>query len=111
MPDVPIESVAIDNFAMPLVQHGKEVYDCVILCLDRHIWYLLAVAARDKGLTAEAVAHQMISHWLTVFRTPKAIYSDHESRFTGTWFRTMCRFMGLRPAQAVVYHIRSNGRA
>ena len=38
----------------------------------------------------------MISHWLTVFGTPKAIWSDNGSHFTGAWFRTMCRLMGVR---------------
>ena len=35
VPDVPMESVAIDKFAMPPVRHGKEVYGSVILCVDR----------------------------------------------------------------------------
>ena len=35
VPNVPIESMAIDKFAMPPVQHGKEVYDRVILRVDR----------------------------------------------------------------------------
>ena len=66
-----MESVAIDKFAMPPVQQGKDVYECVILCVDHHSRYLVAVPARNKGLTAEAVARKMISHWLTVFGTPK----------------------------------------
>ena len=111
VPHVPMESVAIDKFAMPPVRHGTQVYDCVILCVDRHSSYLVAVPAKDKGLTAEAVARQMISHWLTVFGTPKAIYSDNGSHFTSVWLRTMCRLMGVHPPWTVAYHSRSNGRA
>ena len=106
-----MESVAIDKFAMPPIQHGKEVYDCVTLCVDRPSGYLVAVPARDKGLTAEAVARQMISHWLTVFTTPKAIYIDNGSHFTGAWVRTMRRLMCVRHARTVAYHSLSNGRA
>ena len=57
-----MESVAIAKFAIPPVRHGKEVYNSDILCPDRRSGYLVAVPARDKGLTAEAVACQMISH-------------------------------------------------
>ena len=53
----------------------------------------------------------MMSHWLTVFGTPRAIYTDHGSHFTGAWFRTMCRWMAVRHAQTVAYHSPSNGRA
>ena len=106
-----MERVAIDNFATPPIRHRKEVYDCVILCGDRHSGYLVAVPARDKGLTEEASAHQMFSHWLTVFSTPKAIYSDNGSHFNRAWFRTMFRMMGVRHARTVAYHSRSNGRA
>ena len=107
--DVPMESVAIEKFAMPPVRHGKNVYDCVILCMDRHSGFLVAVPARDKALTAEVVAHQMISHWPTVFGTPKAIYSGNGRHFTGAWFRTMCRWMGVRHARTVAYHSQCNG--
>ena len=101
--------VAIDKFAMPPVRHGKEVYDCVIPCVARHIGYLVAVPARDRGLTAEAVARQMIRHWLIVFGTPKAIHSDNGGHFTAASFRTMCRLMGMRHVRTVAYHSLSNG--
>ena len=29
----------------------------------------------------------------------------------GTWFKTMCKHMGVQHAKTVVYHSRSNGRA
>ena len=36
IPDQPMENVAMDVFSMPEVHTGKEVFDCVVLCLDRH---------------------------------------------------------------------------
>ena len=47
--DVPMESVAMDKFAMFPVRHGKKVLDYVILCVDRHRGYLVAVRTQDKG--------------------------------------------------------------
>ena len=111
LPDVPMESVVIDKFAMAPVPYGKSIYDCVILCVDRHDEYLVAVPARNKGLTAEAVARQMIRHWIMVFRTPKAIFSDNVCHFTGAFFRTIGPLMGVRDARILAYHSQSNGRA
>ena len=91
--------------------HGYAPDFTVILCVDCHSGYLVAVPAKDKGLTAEAVTSQMIRYWLTVFSTPKAIYSDNGSHSTGACFRTMCRLMGVRHARTMASHSRSNGRA
>ena len=53
----------------------------------------------------------MISHWLTVFGTSKAIYSDNGSHSTGALFRTMWLLLGVRHAWTVPYHSRSNEQA
>ena len=76
MPDQPMESVAMDVFSMPEVHIGKETFDCVVLCVDRHSGYVVAVPARKKGLLAKEVAVMMIRHWLTVFDIPRTICSD-----------------------------------
>ena len=111
VPDVAMETVAIDKFAMPVVRDAKEVYDFGILWVDHHSGWRVAVPAWEKGLTADAAARQMRSHWITVFGTPKAIHSENESHFTGEWFHTMCRLPGVRHARTVAYHSRSNGQA
>ena len=53
----------------------------------------------------------MIRHWLTIFDVPTVICSDQGSQFVGTWFKTMCKHMGIRHAKTVAYHSPSNGRA
>ena len=63
------------------------------------------------GLQARTVANAMIRHWLTIFDVPAVICSDRGSQFVGTWFKTMCKHMGIRHAKPVAYHSRSNGRA
>ena len=115
-------SVAMDVFAMPEVTVEGETYDCVILAVDRHSGYILAVPGKkskkkdkkDKhgvGLQAKTVANAMIRHWLTIFDVPAVICSDRGSEFVGTWFKTMCKHMGIRHAKTVAYHSRSNGCA
>ena len=122
IPEAPMRSVAMDVFTMPEVTVEGETYDCVILPVDRHSGYIVAVPGkkskkkdkRDKhgvGLQAETVANAMIRHWLTIFDVPAVICSDRGSQFVGTWFKTMCKHMGIRHAKTVAYHSRSNGRA
>ena len=102
--------------------HSGETYDCVILAVDRHSGYIVAVPGKkskkkdkkDKlgvGLQAKTVANAMIRHWLTPFDVPAIICSDRGSQFVGAWFRTMCKHMGIRHAKTVAYHSQSNGRA
>ena len=122
IPEPPMRSVAMDVFAMPEVTVEGETYDCVILAVDRHSGYIVAVPGKkskkkdkkDKhgvGLQAKTVAKAMIRHWLTIFDVPAVIRTDRGSQFVGTWFKTMCKHMGIRHAKTVAYHSRSNGRA
>ena len=122
IPEAPMRSVTMDVFAMPEVTVEGETYDCVILAVDRHSGYIVAVPGKkskkkdkkDKhgmGLQAKTVANAMIRHWLTIFDVPSVICSDRGSQFVGTWFKTMCKHMRIRHAKTVAYHSRSNGRA
>ena len=117
-----MRSVAMDVFAMHEVTVEGETYDCVILAVDRHSGYIVAVPGKkskkmnkkDKhgvGLQAKTVANAMIRHWLTNFDVPAVICSDRGSQFVGTWFKTMCKHMGIWHAQTVAYHSRLKGRA
>ena len=101
----------MDVFSMPEVHIGKETFDCVVLCVDRHSGYVVAVPARKKGLLAKEVAVMMIRHWLTVFDIPRTICSDRGPQFTGGWIKAMCSLMGIRHAKSVAYLTWSNGRA
>ena len=122
IPEAPMRSVAMDLFAMPGVTVEGETYDCVILALDRHSGYIVAVpgkkskkknkkAKHGMGLQAKTVANAMIRHWLTICDVRAVICSDRGSQFVGTWFKTMCKHMGIRHAKTVAYHSRSNGWA
>ena len=83
----------------------------MVLCVDRHSGYVMAVPARKKGLLAKEVAVMMIRHWLTVFGIPRTICSDRGPQFTGGWFKAMCSLMGIRHAKSVAYLSRFNRRA
>ena len=62
---------------------------------------------KDKqgvGLQATTVADAMIRHWLTIFDVSAVICSDRGSQFVGTWFKTLCKHMGIGHAKTVAYH-------
>ena len=71
---------------MPEVKDGKDTYNCVVIVVDRHSGYLVAVPAKKKGLTAKEVAEKMIKHCLTIFDIPATICSDNarSSRLGGS---------------------------
>ena len=117
-----MRSIAIDVFAMPEVTLEGEKYDCIISAVDRHSGYIVAVPGKkskkndekDKhgvGLEAKTIAQAMIRHYVTIFDVPAVICSDRASQFVGSWFKSMCKHMGIRHAKTVVYHTRSNGPA
>ena len=121
IPEAPMRSVGMDVFAMPEVTVEGETYDCVILAVDRHSGYIVAVPRKkskketeDKhgvGLQAKTVPHATIRHWLTYSDVPAVICSGRESQFVGTWFKTMCKHMVIRHEKTVAYHSRLNDRA
>ena len=43
-----MRSVAMDVFAMPGVTVDRETYDCVILAVDRHSGYIVAVPGKKS---------------------------------------------------------------
>ena len=100
----------MDASSMPEVHIGKEGFDCVLLCVDRHSGYVVAVPARKKGLLAKEVAVMMNLHLLSVFGAHRTICSDAVFHLTGGWFKAMCSFMGKQHARSVAYLSRSNGR-
>ena len=55
IPDQPKESVAMNIFSTLEVHIGKDVFDCVFLCVDHHSGYIVAVAARQMGFLAKEI--------------------------------------------------------
>ena len=111
IPDGPMESVSMDAFSMPEVKVGRGTYECVVIVVDRHSRYLVAVLAKKKGLRAKDVADKMIKHRLTMWNMPTTFCSDNAPQFTARWFKAMCAYMGVRHATSVAHLSRSNGRA
>ena len=116
IPEAPMRSVAMDVFVMPEVTLDGETYDCVILAVDRHRGYIVAVPGKNSKkkdkkdkrgvrLQAKTVANAMIRHC----RCPSCHLQRSGQSIRGD--KTMCTHMGIRHAKTVAYHSRSNGLA
>jgi hypothetical protein len=104
-------SVAIDLFKLPLVQIEGTKFDTLIVCVDRHSGWVVAIPELEKGLTGEKVAKAMVKHQWRPFGIPSQILSDQGSHFISAWWKNMCSLLGIRHAVSHAYHHRANGRA
>ena len=83
----------MDVFPLPGVHTGKEVFECVVLCVDRHAGYVVVVPAHIKGLLGKVVAVMLVHHGLKVFGFSCTIFSNCAPQFRGGWFKAMFSLM------------------
>ena len=66
----------MDLFSLPpVVQDGKTL-DTLIVCVDRHSGWIVAIPERKVGLTGAKVALAMVKHQWRPFGVPSVITSD-----------------------------------
>ena len=110
VPPLLMDSVALDLFAMPAVEHGGKTFDYMAVCVDRHSGWMVATPLQGKGLTAEVVAKAMYRQW-DMFGVPSVVSSDRGPQFSSAWLETMCAAIGVRRAYGQANHHQANGRA
>ena len=104
-------SVALDIFSMPTTVLNKKKYDAMVVCVDRHSGWMVAVPCLLKGLTGAKVAQKMLKYQWQIFGIPNVITSDQGSHFFGSWFETLAAGLGVRHVCSHAYHHQANGRA
>jgi len=106
------DSVAMDVFSMPETTHKGIFYDSMIICVDRHTGWILAIPTQKRGLTAEKMVDIMLQKWTDIGGgIPSVITSDRGPQFVGDWFKCMCTSLGIRQAYSQAYRAQANGRA
>ena len=103
--------VSIDLFRMPPVEFEGQNFDTMIVCVDRHSGWIVAIPTQNKGLTGSKVAKLMLQQFWRPFGIPSVITSDLGSHFIGSWWQTLCAQLGIRVAYVHAYHHQTNGRA
>ena len=97
-------------FTAPLEQNGQ-ILGTLIVCVDRHSGWIVAIPERKVGLTGAKVALAMVKNQWRPFGAPSVIISDQGSQFVGSWWQTMCGALGIRCAYSQAYLYRANGKA
>ena len=111
IPPAPMTSVALDLFDMPPVEHEGRELNTIVLSVDRHSGWVVAVPERKQGLTGAKVAKLMQEHQWRLFGVPSVVTCDRGSHFVSEWWQTMCALMGIRVAFSHAYFHHTNGRA
>ena len=105
------DSVCLDVASFPLVEWQGEVYDSVLLCVDRLSGWIIARPTTLAGITAEKAAHLILDYGWNEIGIPSVITSDLGSQFIGFWWKTICTRLGIRHAYSQAYRPQGNGRA
>ena len=87
------------------------MYDCFVLCVDRHSGWMVAVPELYKGLSGAKVAQKMLQHLWRPFGIPSIMTSDHGAQFANAWWQEMCAHFGVEHAFSHAYEHQANGRA
>ena len=103
-------SVCMYLFSLPPVVQDGKILDTLIVCVDRHSGWIVAIPERKVGLSGAKVALAMVKHQLRPFGVPSVITSDQGSQFVGSWWQTLCGCLGIRCAFSQAYHQSANGR-
>lgn len=104
-------SVSMDLFSPPPTTWQGISYDALVLCVDRHSGWIIAIPTQKFGLTAEKLGHLMMDNGWNLFGVPSIITSDQGPQFSGAWWRTICGRLGIRTAYSQAHKPQSNGRA
>ena len=110
IPDRVMSSMSLDIMMMPRVRHHGKTYDAVMVSVDRHSGWIVAIPARKEGLTAAFAARKMLKHQWSIFGVPQTITTDCGSQFTAGWFDTMLAGLGVRHVFTHPYYHRAAGR-
>ena len=104
VPPRPFASVCTDLFAHAEAKdHRGDLKDKIVLVSCRHTGFIVGWAAREEGLTAEAVAREYADRILANFDVPIEITSDNGPQYAVTIWRTLHHLAGTRVAYGQAY--------
>ena len=103
-------SVPLDVFSMPQVHVRKGVFDGLVLCVDRHHGYIVAMPVCKKGFFAKRMAITMVGQHLTIFGVSLTMDNNPRPSLMGCLLKTMYRLIRVMHAKSVAPFGRSIGQ-
>jgi Reverse transcriptase (RNA-dependent DNA polymerase)/RNase H-like domain found in reverse transcriptase/Integrase zinc binding domain/Chromo (CHRromatin Organisation MOdifier) domain/Retroviral aspartyl protease/Integrase core domain/Retrotransposon gag protein/Zinc knuckle len=105
--DRPWESVSMDFVtALPRSRKG---HDAVLVVVDRFTKMVKFIPTSVK-VTAEGAARLFFDHVFRLMGMPKEIITDRDPRFTGKFFKALCKLMGIKQSFSSAFHPQSDGQ-
>ena len=103
----PLEFVAMDILGpFPRTRHGMRF---ILVITDR--FSKLTKTAALRTITALSVAKAFCRTWVFNYGTPKVLLTDNGSQFIATFFKHVCRILGIQKVFTTEYHPQTNGQA
>ena len=103
----PLEYVAMDILGpLPKTKHGRRF---VLVITDR--FTKLAKAVSLRTITSLSVAKAFCDCWIFNYGIPKVLLTDNGTQFTSSFFRKVCRILGIVKVFTTEYHPQTNGQA
>ena len=90
--------------SLPLTLRGNPYILTLIDCFTR---FAVAVPLVDQS--AEVVVASIISHYITVYGTPRRILTDQGRNFKSEQFAKFCNLFRISKIRTSAYHLQSNG--
>ena len=70
IPPVPMDSIAVDIFLMKPTRFEGKIYDCMLVIVDRHTGWVVAIPDSIAGMTSKRAATKVFLHHWDFFWAP-----------------------------------------
>lgn len=109
IPEGPADLMSMDFITgLPASKHGGQTYDAILVVVDAYTKYTLYLPCR-KDIKAPELAQLMIDRVFPIMGAPQNMVSDRGSLFTGSYWSTLCHYLGTRRRLSTAYHPQTDG--
>ena len=106
IPERPFETVTMDFISELPESNG---YNSILVIVDKLTKFATIIPTHNTIDELET-AQLFFSHIVSKYRPPRQIVSGRDSRWTGTFWKEVCRLLKVDRALITTYHPQSNGQ-
>ena len=106
IPSQPFEVISMDFIPELPDSHG---FDNILVIVDKLTKYLNLIPCQTEIKEAE-VAELVFKHIFANYGLPRQIISDRDPKWTGLFWESVCKQMGIKRGLTTAYHPQSDGQ-